>query len=112
MGGMGGFSIILCFSSQAKQSWTLFKEPLRSVVGLALHASRGMQRTARPTNLIGRRSHSGPLFANQPQHYERICCVARERDTSFFVNCFGLLKQTGQEFLEDKATQLGAALAY
>ena len=31
---------------------------------------------------------------------------------SFFTNAFGLLKQTGQEFLEDKAPQLGAALAY
>ena len=33
-------------------------------------------------------------------------------DSSFFANSFGLLKQTGQEFLEDKAPQLGAALAY
>jgi membrane protein len=31
---------------------------------------------------------------------------------SFFANAFGLLKQTGQEFWEDKAPQLGAALAY
>ena len=38
--------------------------------------------------------------------------MAKERNTSFFANCFGLLKQTGQEFLEDKAPQLGAALAY
>ena len=38
--------------------------------------------------------------------------MAEERNTSFFANCFGLLKQTGQEFLEDKAPQLGAALAY
>ena len=30
----------------------------------------------------------------------------------FFRNGFSLLKQTGQEFLEDKAPQLGAALAY
>jgi membrane protein len=32
--------------------------------------------------------------------------------SSFFANIFGLLKQTGQEFLQDKAPQLGAALAY
>jgi membrane protein len=31
---------------------------------------------------------------------------------SFFGNVFGLLKQTFQEWLEDKAPQLGAALAY
>jgi len=31
---------------------------------------------------------------------------------SFFGNIFGLLKQTFQEWLEDKAPQLGAALAY
>jgi membrane protein len=31
---------------------------------------------------------------------------------SFFRNVFGLLKQTFQEWLEDKAPQLGAALAY
>jgi membrane protein len=35
-----------------------------------------------------------------------------EPNSSFFGNAFGLLKQTGQEFLEDKAPQLGAALAY
>jgi membrane protein len=33
-------------------------------------------------------------------------------NSSFFTNAFGLLKQTGQEFLQDKAPQLGAALAY
>jgi membrane protein len=33
-------------------------------------------------------------------------------NSSFFANAFGLLKQTGREFLEDKAPQLGAALAY
>jgi membrane protein len=32
--------------------------------------------------------------------------------SSFFPNVFGLLKQTAQEFLQDKAPQLGAALAY
>jgi membrane protein len=36
--------------------------------------------------------------------------MARQR--SFFVNAFGLLKQTFQEWLQDKAPQLGAALAY
>src|SRR5204862_2974873 len=34
------------------------------------------------------------------------------RQKSFFVNAFGLLKQTFQEWLQDKAPQLGAALAY
>jgi len=33
-------------------------------------------------------------------------------NSSFFANAFGLLKQTAQEFLEDKGPQLGAALAY
>jgi membrane protein len=32
--------------------------------------------------------------------------------SSFFSNAFSLVKQTGKEFLEDKAPQLGAALAY
>src|SRR5881227_2583591 len=36
--------------------------------------------------------------------------MARQRP--FFVNAFGLLKQTFQEWLQDKAPQLGAALAY
>ena len=31
---------------------------------------------------------------------------------SFFRNSFGLFKQTFSEWLEDKAPQLGAALAY
>ena len=35
-----------------------------------------------------------------------------ETSKSFFGNVFGLLKQTFQEWLEDKAPQLGAALAY
>lgn len=35
-----------------------------------------------------------------------------EKQKSFFANSFGLLKQTFSEWLEDKAPQLGAALAY
>jgi membrane protein len=31
---------------------------------------------------------------------------------SFLSNSFSLLKQTGQKFIQDKAPQLGAALAY
>ena len=38
--------------------------------------------------------------------------MAKQRNPSFFGNGFSLLKQTGQEFLKDKAPQLGAALAY
>jgi membrane protein len=42
--------------------------------------------------------------------------VAKQRDSepseSFFGNVFSLLKQTFQEWVEDKAPQLGAALAY
>jgi membrane protein len=34
------------------------------------------------------------------------------RRPSFFTNAFSLLKQTAQEWLDDKAPQLGAALAY
>jgi len=34
------------------------------------------------------------------------------RHGSSFANSFGLLKQTFSEWLEDKAPQLGAALAY
>ncbi len=38
--------------------------------------------------------------------------VTTAKSSSFFGNTFGLLKQTFQEWLEDKAPQLGAALAY
>jgi membrane protein len=42
--------------------------------------------------------------------------VAKQRDSeasgSYFGNVFSLLKQTFQEWLQDKAPQLGAALAY
>ena len=42
--------------------------------------------------------------------------MAKQRDSepsgSFFGNVFSLLKQTFQEWLQDKAPQLGAALAY
>src|SRR5438477_13151981 len=49
--------------------------------------------------------------------FERVFLVTKQRKSAtsnslFFANAFGLLKQTGQEFLEDKAPQLGAALAY
>jgi len=37
--------------------------------------------------------------------------MAKKRP-SFFANAFGLLKQTAVEWLDDKAPQLGAALAY
>ena len=36
----------------------------------------------------------------------------RRRSGSFVTNIFGLLKQTANEWLQDKAPQLGAALAY
>ena len=35
-----------------------------------------------------------------------------ESSKSFFGNAFSLLKQTFQEWLQDKAPQLGAGLAY
>ncbi len=42
--------------------------------------------------------------------------MVKQRDSetseSFFGNVFSLLKQTFQEWLQDKAPQLGAALAY
>src|SRR5947199_2619838 len=47
---------------------------------------------------------------------KRYSTVAKPRDsetsTSLFGNVFSLLKQTFQEWLQDKAPQLGAALAY
>ena len=47
---------------------------------------------------------------------KRYSTVAKPGDSetskSFFGNVFGLLKQTFQEWLQDKAPQLGAALAY
>jgi membrane protein len=52
------------------------------------------------------------LCENQKWHYGRILIVRKQHNSCFFANTFGLLKQTGQEFLEDKAPQLGAALAY
>ena len=54
-------------------------------------------------------------------HYERILNrrsfvvvkqPSSETSESFFGNVFALLKQTFREWLEDKAPQLGAALAY
>jgi membrane protein len=38
--------------------------------------------------------------------------MATNNRGSFFSSCFGLFKQTFSEWLEDKAPQLGAALAY
>jgi membrane protein len=47
---------------------------------------------------------------------ERLLIVPEERNSEtakpFFANAFSLLKQTFQEWLQDKAPQLGAALAY
>jgi membrane protein len=58
---------------------------------------------------------NGQTRAYQRSLLERVVTKQRkssESSSSFFANAFGLLKQTGQEFLEDKAPQLGAALAY
>src|SRR3954465_4820768 len=38
--------------------------------------------------------------------------IAMARRPSFFANAFTLLKQTAIEWMDDKAPQLGAALAY
>src|SRR6266513_6447323 len=49
--------------------------------------------------------------------FEKVVLVPEQRSSatsksSFFASAFGLLNQTGQEWLQDKAPQLGAALAY
>src|SRR5881392_999124 len=53
---------------------------------------------------VCQRSILGRAMANQQK--------SSGSNSSFFGNAFGLVKQTGQEFLQDKAPQLGAALAY
>jgi len=49
--------------------------------------------------------------------FEKVVLVPEQRSSatsksSFFSSAFGLVKQTAQEWLQDKAPQLGAALAY
>ena len=49
--------------------------------------------------------------------FEKVVLVPEQQSSatwksSFFATAFGLLKQTAQEWLQDKAPQLGAALAY
>lgn len=49
--------------------------------------------------------------------FEKVVLMPEQRSSatsksSFFASAFGLLDQTGQEWLQDKAPQLGAALAY
>jgi membrane protein len=49
--------------------------------------------------------------------FEKVVLMPEQRSSatsksSFFASVFGLLDQTGQEWLQDKAPQLGAALAY
>src|SRR2546421_11908072 len=53
---------------------------------------------------VCQRSVLGRAMANQQK--------SSGSNSSFFANANGLLKQTGQEFLQDKSPQLGAALAY
>src|SRR5712671_7266351 len=62
-----------------------------------------------------------PFCSDHAYHYERILNQrpfvvvkqpSSETSESFFGNVFALLKQTFQEWLQDKAPQLGAALAY
>jgi len=56
------------------------------------------------------------MGATRSDLFKRYSTVAEPGDSempkSFFGNVFGLLKQTFQEWLADKAPQLGAALAY
>jgi membrane protein len=49
---------------------------------------------------------------NQTQDDERISLVPTQRESGASKNAFSLLKQTFNEWLRDKAPQLGAALAY
>jgi uncharacterized BrkB/YihY/UPF0761 family membrane protein len=49
---------------------------------------------------------------NQTQDDERISLVPTQRESGASKNVFSLLKQTFNEWLQDKAPQLGAALAY
>ena len=49
--------------------------------------------------------------------FEKVVLVPEQRSSatskpSFFASAFGLLDQTGQEWLQDKAPQSGSALAY
>src|SRR6185436_2063832 len=56
------------------------------------------------------------MGATRSDLFKRYSILAEPGDSemskSFFGNVFGLLKQTVQEWLGDKAPQLGAALAY
>ena len=56
------------------------------------------------------------MGATRSDLFKRYSILAEPGDSemskSFFGNVFGLLKQTFQEWLQDKAPQLGAALAY
>ena len=60
--------------------------------------------TQRPNTRVSAIVYKGVLLAKQ-----RTSAASK---SSFFANTFGLVKQTAQESLQDKAPQLGAALAY
>ena len=60
--------------------------------------------TQRPNTRVSAIVYKGVLLTKQ-----RTSAASK---SSFFANAFGLVKQTAQEFLQDKAPQLGAALAY
>jgi membrane protein len=95
---MGGFNIIL---DECRCAGIIghFSPPLvrANSKGLAEHLRNG-QIHAWQRSVLGR------VVTKQP--------TSSRSNSSFFGNSFGLLKQTGKEFLEDKAPQLGAALAY
>src|SRR5438128_8712566 len=60
--------------------------------------------TQRPNTRVSAIVYKGVLLTKQ-----RTSAASK---SSFFANTFGLVKQTAQESLQDKAPQLGAALAY
>lgn len=48
----------------------------------------------------------------KPPHADVANPIVMAKKQSFFMNAFALLKQTAMEWIDDKAPQLGAALAY
>ena len=64
--------------------------------------------------VLARRQNQRARRARYPDKMRLLCenSLPMARRPSFFRNAFSLLKQTGVEWLDDKAPQLGAALAY
>src|SRR6266550_6018425 len=90
----------------------------RGQVGSVPRGNRARRESSGPVSLANRLvrlsapKNGSPLPSHGTSHREIPVDPMTTRRENFFPAAFGLFKQTAEEWIGDKAPQLGAALAY